>query len=415
MPRIVFMLALVFAAAGARVTVQDAGGVILAIPGRANAAPSIATAGRQVAVAWGAREPSGKADVFAALSTDGGRSFGPPVRVNDEPGTARIGGELPPRVVFSGSSVDVLWTSRGSGTSIRIARSQDAVRTFGASRELQASGAPGDRGWPAISADANGIVHAIWLDHRGLAEEGARTPHVHGAAAPVGAKRDGVAMAQRSALFYAGAAGEREIARGVCYCCKTALASGADGALFAAWRHVYPGNIRDIAFTSSRDGGRTFTSPVRVSEDAWQLDGCPDDGPSMAVDEKGTAHLTWPTVVAEPEPHKAIFYAATRDGRTFTKRRRVSAQGHNAAHPQIALDASGRAFVVWDEIDQGRRRLFGARATAAGPFSAPAPLSTAAAASYPALARSGATLLVASTEGATTESVIRVQPVRIEE
>jgi len=35
---------------------------------------------------------------------------------------------------------------------------------------------------------------------------------------------------------------------------------------FAAWRHVYPGNIRDIAFTVSRDGGRTlrnrFASPT---------------------------------------------------------------------------------------------------------------------------------------------------------
>ena len=43
---------------------------------------------------------------------------------------------------------------------------------------------------------------------------------------------------------------------GVCYCCKTALAVGADGAIYAAWRHVYPGNMRDIAFTLSRDGGQ---------------------------------------------------------------------------------------------------------------------------------------------------------------
>ena len=74
-------------------------------------------------------------------------------------------------------------------------------------------------------------------------------------------------MAQKSGLYYAASAGggrcppERALAMGVCYCCKTALAAGADGALFAAWRHVYPGNLRDIAFSVSRDSGRTFSAP----------------------------------------------------------------------------------------------------------------------------------------------------------
>ena len=77
---------------------------------------------------------------------------------------------------------------------------------------------------------------------------------------------------------------ERELAKGVCYCCKTALALGGNGAVYAAWRHVYTGNIRDIAFIASTDGGRTFAEPMRVSEDRWELAGCPDDGPSMAVD-----------------------------------------------------------------------------------------------------------------------------------
>ena len=78
--------------------------------------------------------------------------------------------------------------------------------------------------------------------------------------------------------------------KGVCYCCKVAMATAADGAIIAAWRHVYAGNIRDIAFTISRDGGRTFAAPQRLSEDRWQLAGCPDDGPALAVD--GAASFT---------------------------------------------------------------------------------------------------------------------------
>ena len=68
--------------------------------------------------------------------------------------------------------------------------------------------------------------------------------------------------------------------------------------LYAAWRHVYPGNMRDMAFTVSRDGGATFAPPLRVSEDKWVLEGCPDDGPAIAVDGRSHVHLVWPTLVA---------------------------------------------------------------------------------------------------------------------
>ncbi len=100
-------------------------------------------------------------------------------------------------------------------------------------------------------------------------------------------------MAQLSDLRYAAVSArgvehsERALLPGVCYCCKTALVTGQNGQLFAAWRHVYPGNIRDIAFSQSLDGGRTFSAHTRVSEDQWQLAGCPDDGPAMAVDARG--------------------------------------------------------------------------------------------------------------------------------
>src|ERR1700710_3157521 len=85
---------------------------------------------------------------------------------------------------------------------------------------------------------------------------------------------------------------------GVCYCCKTSLVTGDDGSLYAAWRHVYPGNIRDIAFTVSRDSGRTFADPVRVSDDRWVLDGCPENGPAMAIDGRNRVHIVWPTLVS---------------------------------------------------------------------------------------------------------------------
>jgi 3-hydroxyisobutyrate dehydrogenase-like beta-hydroxyacid dehydrogenase len=124
----------------------------------------------------------------------------------------------------------------------------------------------------------------------------ARRAHVHGTAA---AASDGFAMAQRSALYTSvGQPGSvRAITTGVCYCCKTAIATANDGTIFAAWRNVYAGSIRDIAASVSRDGGRTFAAPVKVSDDGWALNGCPDDGPAMAIDGRGQVHIVWPTLV----------------------------------------------------------------------------------------------------------------------
>jgi hypothetical protein len=48
--------------------------------------------------------------------------------------------------------------------------------------------------------------------------------------------------------------------------------------------------MRDIAFAKSSDGGRRFGPLVKVSEDNWELNGCPEDGPAMAADGAGVIH-----------------------------------------------------------------------------------------------------------------------------
>jgi hypothetical protein len=337
----------------------------------------VAADGSFVAVTWGASAP-GQNDVFLATSRDAGLTFGAPVQVNTVAGEARLSGEQAPRVALapaaSGSDPDisVLWTARGETTSVKMARSRDGGKTFAAAVALQSSGAPGDRGWAALAVDRQGTAHAIWLDHRGLAA-GRAGGHVHsghhanasavgaGAAGRLGVpQEDGAAMAAKSGLYYANShepqSPGREITNGVCYCCKTALAASGDGALYAAWRHVYPGNFRDMALSVSRDDGRSFSAPARVSEDRWSIDGCPDDGPAIAVDSGGTVHIVWPTVFGGAKPEGALFYASTRDGLTFTPRVRIpTLGGPQPLHPQVAVDRAGRIVVAWDELIEGRR------------------------------------------------------------
>jgi hypothetical protein len=332
----------------------------LSVPGRSAATPSIASRGDVVVVVFSASAPSGVTDIYAAVSRDGGRAFAPPVRVNHVDGDARVNGEQPPRVALSDKQIIVVWTAKGAkGTRLLEARSSDGGATFAPAAVVPGTDAAGNRGWENLAGP-----FAVWLDHRELAQDDAAVAMHHhdstSSAHATGSKPDGVAMAQKSKLYFAsldGSIAPHAVTGGVCYCCKTALAIGPSGAIFAAWRHVYPGNLRDIAFALSRDGGKTFATPIRVSEDKWMLEGCPDDGPAMAVDGRERIHLVWPTMIAggaNAAPTIGLFYATSDDGRTFTPRERIPTEGV-AHHPQIAIAGDGLPVIAWDESDHGAR------------------------------------------------------------
>jgi hypothetical protein len=392
----------------------------LGVNGRSNSTPSIAVDGTLVAVAWGASTPAGVTDVYVAVSADGARTFGAPVRVNDVDGDARLNGEQPPRVAVRNRTITIVWTAKSAaGTKLVQARSDDGGRTFAQSRPVPGADAAGNRGWENAVADRNGRVFTVWLDHRELAQQdGAVAASHHDHAASSGAKPDGVAMAQRSKLYVAsldGAVAPRAVTGGVCYCCKTALATAADGQVFAAWRHVYPGNIRDIAFTMSRDGGKTFAPPVRVSEDKWVLEGCPDDGPAMAVDAKNRIHIVWPTVITEKTAEHAqtiaLFYTTSADGRRFTPRKRIPTEGM-PHHPQIAIGDDGALTIAWDEGADGKRRAAMARTTAEAAAGAALTRTVIGdAAVYPVVAASAGATIVAWTSGASATATIQVRRV----
>ncbi|MBL8137236.1 MAG: exo-alpha-sialidase [Acidobacteria bacterium] len=396
--------------------------VTLAVPRHNNAAPWVASAGRFVAVTWGAAL-DGKWDIYLATSADEGRTFGTPVRVNTVDGDGRVGGEIPPRVALhlpAGASVPqvvVAWNAKDQGTEIKIARSRDFGKTFAAPASLQAPGAAGDRGWHALTIDAQGLAHVVWLDHRGLAEAKAQAgAAAAGHAAHEAAALDGVAMAMKSRLHYATygdrATPEQMLAPGVCYCCKTALAPTAKGVL-ATWRHVYDGNMRDVAFTLLGTSGAA--APPRISADGWSINGCPDDGPALAVDASDRVHAIWPTVIPGDEPVGALFYASKAAAApAFGARQRVTTLGSpKPSHPQVTLDGTGHLFVAWDEIVGGVRTAAWAEGTTEADgtlrLGAPARLAPAGPTQYPVMAPLAKGAIVAWVSGAQGSSVIRVR------
>lgn len=406
--------------------------VRIAVDGAVNSGVSIAAAGHRAVVTWAATVAAGT-NVYAAVSDDGGKTFGTPVRVNDVDGDARVNGEQPPRVAI-GADIAVAWVSRLTGVSrIRMARSADGGRTFAPAATAHNESLTGARGWQSLAIDANNLVHAAWLDGRDANPGAPSKPAPPKPAATSGAASSSHAMhrSSRQDIFHAvwrpdrkapegkTNAIEARVATDVCFCCKTSVATAPDGTSYVAFRHIYPTNLRDMAVARSIDGGRSFEAPVRVSEDQWQINACPEDGPSIAVGADGTLHITWPTLIPGSEPRKGIFYSYSTDrGRTFAPRIRVDDGGEGsrtAAHPQLTI-AGATVAVVWDEsASQGRQVRFAEIGSTSSTWtpsvSTPVTISGAERGVYPAVTTVSGTPLVAWTSEASDASVVRVRRV----
>jgi hypothetical protein len=354
-----------------------------AIDGRTNDSPSVAAFGKTVAVVWTARREQG-ADIYISVSGDSGATFAPATRVNDTEGDARASGEQPARVAVGyGNVIHVVWPTRREGRAeIRYASSNDAGKSFSKAMTIAGDREAGIRGWQSVAIGYDGSVHAIWLDGRYATPPPAGTRHQHGKGGEP-PRQDVIHATWKGD----GPRRENSVATNVCFCCKTAIVTTGDR-VYAAFRDIYPGSLRDISVARSTDNGATFQEPLRLSEDGWKIEACPDDGPAMATDSHGGLYITWPTMLPGETPRKGIFYAsmpnATSTSGTFSERLRLDAGDGDPAHPQIASDLHGTSAVIWDERlgDQRRvvlRRITEGKAAAPEVFTGPG-------LSYPAIA-----------------------------
>ena len=314
----------------------------------------MAAFGQTVAAVWTASTDA-TSDVYVSLSRDGGVTFSAPARVNDIDGDARASGEQAARVMVGyRNAVHVVWPAKHEGqTVIRYAGSKDGGRTFSPAVTVAGASLTGARGWHAATLGHDGGVQVVWLDGRNAAP----MAHAHGKGASKPVRPAG---GPRQDIFHASWKGdarpvEHLIQANVCFCCKTAVVASGEK-VYAAWRHIYPGSLRDIAVARSTDNGATFGDPIRVSEDGWKIDACPDDGPAMAADGHDGIHIAWPTLVAGDAPRKGIFYS-TLKGDSFAPRVRLDRGDADPAHPQIAADHHTNVAVVWDERTSERRRI----------------------------------------------------------
>ncbi|HJQ31070.1 MAG TPA: sialidase family protein [Pyrinomonadaceae bacterium] len=334
-----------------------------------NAAEPALAAGRDgaVYVAWVGHGAGKEADVWLTRIADAsGRPVGEPARVNPRPGEATAWrGDAPSVAVLAEGAVYVAWTARagegGQATTLYVSCSRDGGRSFGEPARVNDDSAPGVHGMHSLAVGSDGRVYVAWLDERdhAAAQDGAHAPGQASGRMPMHGEHNREVFFSYSTDGARTFAANRRVAAEACPCCKTSLAVSVDGRVYVGWRQVLPGDFRHIAVASSADGGETFDAPTVVSDDRWELRGCPVSGPALAAGEGGRLTVLWFT--AGDAGAAGLYSAESGDGgRTFAPRRAVSEVGARGT-PQLLRDASG-AFAVFEaEGEGGSPAMFEAR------------------------------------------------------
>jgi hypothetical protein len=281
---------------------------------------------------------SGVSNVMLRHSSDG-VNFSAPVRVNDLAGDATVRNENPPKVAAGArGEVYVCWASeRGKWKgNIRFARSADGGKTFSPAITVNSDGSsePAGHAFQSIAVDSRERVYIAWIDERDKRKDD------RGAEIWLAASTDHGRTFSR----------DRRVLTDVCECCRTNLQIDAADNLYLSYRVVPRSGpmYRDIIIARSGDGGKTFSRTV-VSEDKWEINGCPVAGPSFSVNNHGAMTMVWFMGAAE---RPGLYYATSTDkGKTFAPRRLLDPQQKLGKRAHTTGLASGGIFVAWDDVD----------------------------------------------------------------
>jgi hypothetical protein len=280
-------------------------------------------------------------DLFYVRSTDSGRTFSTPVRINSQPGSAIgtgtiRGGQL---ALGRGGRVHVTWNgsdiampkgvanpANGQPTApFLYARSNPEGTRFEPQRNLTTRGYFIDGGG-SIAADRVGNVYAVWH----AAPVDGQPGEDHRLVWIARSTDDGATFSREEPA-------SRENA-GACGCCGIRALASSD-TLLLLYRSATAMIHRDVHLLQSTDRGRTFRGS-RVQE--WEINACPMTSMSLATIADTTLGA-WETA--------GQVYFGRIDARTARIPESMAAPGAgtNRKHPRLAVNRRRETLLAWTE------------------------------------------------------------------
>jgi hypothetical protein len=344
-----------------------------------SAEPSIATApDGSFYLVWVEHGANKNADIFLRKFDRDGNPAGENVRVNPEPGQATAWRGDPPTIrIGADKSVYVGWTTHVEtngkiGTDLYLSVSRNDGKSFDTPVKVNDDSAPVSHGMHSLAVDKSNRIYLAWLDERNLktAEKAEIFDDIQPTPTPefkiVKIHHDSnqknetsktaapkTETEPNSEIFYAVSkdggktfSANKKITGEVCPCCKTSLITAPDEKVYLSWRQVLAGDFRHIAVAASENHGESFSAPVIVSDDQWQLNACPVSGASLAIGAKNQLEILWFT--GGQAGQAGLYRSESSDGgKTFAPRSPVF-ENISVGASSLQADEDLNFNAVWD-------------------------------------------------------------------
>ena len=294
--------------------------------------------------------------------------------------------DVPSMAVLSDGTLAAHWFVKPAGVGpeseaydINLAFSKDGGATWSGKPIMpHHDGKKRQHGFVSLMPAPDGKLAAIWLDGRNMASE-----------------EEGDMAVMYTTIASNGTVGpEVQIDNRACECCKTSL-TATPGGYLAVYRDRSDKEVRDIAIVRYANG--KWSQPQILSNDGWEIDGCPINGPAVSSNGKNAA-VAWFTA---PDDKAQVYAVLSSDtGATFGKKVRID-EGKPLGRVDVVSRSSGGAVVSWVERgakgNELRIREIAPNGTAAAPVNVSGTAGVGSGA-FPRMVRSGDDIVIAWTD-----------------
>ena len=276
--------------------------------------------------------------VSVAQSTDLGKSFTPAVSIAEHGKALDTGSDARPQIMSDSKGNIFL-----AYAFFKDSQWNAQINTARSSDGGKTFGTPeslvrdsSSQRFPSMLLKSDDSIFISWIDKRLVAAAKEKGRPRLGGSIAYSTSRDGGKTFQT----------EKFANESSCECCRIGVSLDPSNQPVIAYRTIFPGGIRDLATQLIDSKG---TEPIRrVADDNWKTDACPHHGPSIAVSGSGKFHVAWFT---QGTKRAGVFYAnSSNQGLTYSTPVRVGAEGANISRPYL-LAIDRQVWLVWKEFD----------------------------------------------------------------
>lgn len=123
---------------------------------------------------------------------------------------------------------------------------------------------------------------------------------------------------------------------------KVTPAFGRDGTLWLVWMAG-----GQISVASSKDQGKSFSTPVQVTRERLNLDWGPDARPKLAIDAKGNIAVAFSIFRDQNFNGQVLTTRSSDGGRSFDAPKPITASNESQRFEAIGFDPAGAVFAAW--------------------------------------------------------------------